>query len=255
MKTLKERLAQREVTVGSWITFSDPAVAEIMAGSGFDWLAIDMEHSGLSLNQAQELIRTIDLCGIPVLVRVSENNPDLIKRVMDMGAHGVIVPVVNSAEDALRAVNAVKYPPAGTRGVGLSRAQAYSLDFESYRDWNQANSIVIVQVEHVAAVENLEAIMAVEGVDGFVIGLYDLSGSLGCPGDFDDSRVQTALETIHQKSREHGYLIGQHVVKTEPEMVVSKIEEGVQFVGFGTDFLFLGEYCRQSVDRIKDSIR
>ena len=84
---------KKEATIGSWITFSDPAIAEIMAKSGFDWLVVDMEHSGLSINQAQEIIRVIDLCNVTPLVRVAENNPDFIKRFMDIGAHGVIIPI------------------------------------------------------------------------------------------------------------------------------------------------------------------
>ena len=251
MDNLKGKLRNRELTIGSWITFSDPAIAEIMAKSGFDWLAVDMEHSGLSFGQAQEIIRIIDLCGVVPLVRVMENNADLIKRFMDAGVHGIIVPLVNSRNDAERAVNAVKYPPLGTRGVGLSRAQNYSLDLESYRKWNQESSIVIVQVEHIKAVENLESIMNTEGVDGFIIGLYDLSGSLGCPGNFEHPKVQEALDEIHNKARNKNYLIGQHIVKPEPEEVKKKVKEGVKFIGFGVDFLFIGEYCRSCVSQIK----
>ena len=251
MDNLKSKLRNKELTIGSWITFSDPAIAEIMAKSGFDWLAVDMEHSGLSFGQAQEIIRIIDLCGVAPLVRVMENNADLIKRFMDAGAHGIIVPLVNSRNDAERAVNAVKYPPLGTRGVGLSRAQNYSLDLESYRKWNQESSIVIVQVEHIKAVENLESIMSVNGIDGFIIGLYDLSGSLGHPGNFEHPKVQEALDEIYNKARVKNYLIGQHIVKPEPEEVKKKVKEGVKFIGFGVDFLFLGEYCRSCVSQIK----
>ena len=240
MDNLKSKLRNKELTIGSWITFSDPAIAEIMAKSGFDWLAVDMEHSGLSFGQAQEIIRIIDLCGVVPLVRVMENNADLIKRFMDAGAHGIIVPLVNSRNDAERAVNAVKYPPLGTRGVGLSRAQNYSLDLESYRKWNQECSIVIVQVEHIKAVENLESIMNTEGVDGFIIGLYDLSGSLGCPGDFEHPKVQEALDEIHNKARNKNYLIGQHIVKPEPEEVKKRLKRGLNLSVLELIFYFLG---------------
>ena len=160
---------KKEITIGSWITFSDPAIAEIMAKSGFDWLVVDMEHSALSMNQAQEIIRIINLCNVIPLVRVMENNPNLINRFMDIGAHGVIIPMVNSKSDAERAVNAVKYPPMGTRGVGLSRAQNYSLDLESYQEWNQKNSIVIVQIEHIKGVENLQSIIDVDGIEHIIL--------------------------------------------------------------------------------------
>jgi len=254
-KELKSRLKNREVTIGSWITMSDPAIAEIMSMSGFDWLAIDMEHSGLSHNQAQDILRVIDLCGVVPLVRVMENNPDLIKKFMDNGAHGVIVPLVNTKNDAEKAVSAVKYPPIGTRGVGLGRAQRYSQDLEEYVNWNQKKSVVIVQVEHIKAVENLESIMSVDGVDGFMVGLYDLSGSLGCPGDFENPSVLEALDEIHNKSKKFHYLMGQHIVKPAPQHVLNKINEGYRFIGFGVDFLFLGEYVKNSLGEIKKSLK
>jgi 2-keto-3-deoxy-L-rhamnonate aldolase RhmA len=251
MNSLKEKFKNGKVTVGSWITFSDTSVAEIMAGVGFDWLVIDVEHSGLDFAQAQELIRVIDLCGVPPLVRVRQNDADMIKKFMDMGAHGVIVPMVNCAADAKKAVDAVKYPPFGKRGVGLARAQKYSMDLDSYRKWNQKNSIIIVQIEHIDAVNNLEEIMAVDGVDGFIIGLYDLSGSLGCPGDFNNPKVKSALKQIHAKSKKHKYLMGQHIVDPKPELVKAKIKEGFRFIGFSDDFLFLSLHAKELLNRIK----
>ena len=254
-KHLKQKLINRELTIGSWLSFSDPAVAEIMSKSGFDWLTIDMEHSGLSMDQALQLIRVIDLCQVTPLVRVPENNPNLIKRFMDMGAHGVIVPMVNSKEDAEKAVHAVKYSPIGTRGVGLSRAQKYSLAFEEYRYWNQENSIVIVQVEHIDAVKNLDSIMSVEGVDGFIIGPYDLSGSLNCPGDFDNPEMKRALDTIQEKSIKNDYLSGFHVVPIDAQLVIDKINEGIKFIAFGVDFLFLGTSSNSCLNKVKDALR
>lgn len=251
MDNLKLKLVNRELTIGSWVTLGDPGVAEIMAKSGFDWLAVDMEHSGLSYGQAQEIIRVIDLCGVSPFVRVMENSLDLIKRFMDAGAHGVIVPMVNSKSDAERAVNAVKYPPLGSRGVGLARAQNYSLDFDSYREWNQKNSIVMVQIEHIQGVENLDSIMSVDGVDGFIIGLYDLSGSLGVPGQFEHPKVAEALKEIRRKSLASDYLMGQHVVTPDPKEVLRKMEEGVKFIGFSDDFLFLGENVKSCMHEIR----
>lgn len=254
MNNLKDKLNKKELTIGSWVTFGDPAVAEIMAKAGFDWLVVDMEHSGLSFSQAQEIIRVIDLCNITPLVRVMENNSDLIKRFMDIGAHGVIVPLVNSRSDAEKAVNAVKYPPIGTRGVGLSRAQNYSLDLESYQEWNQDKSIVIVLLEHIKAVENLESIMSVSGIDGFIIGLYDLSGSLGVPGEFDHPKVKEALEEIYHKSQKFDYLMGQHIVPPNPQLVLDKIREGIRFIGFGTDFLFFREHVKSCLGKIREHL-
>jgi 2-dehydro-3-deoxyglucarate aldolase len=251
MIDLKQKLAKRELTIGSWITFGDPAVAEIMARAGFDWLTIDMEHSAITLYEAQKLIQVIELCGVTPLVRVEENNHNYIKRVMDAGAYGVIVPMVNTEIEAKKAVDAVKYPPLGKRGFGLARAQRFSLELEEYRKWNQEKSIVIVQIEHFTAVENLEVILAVDGVDGFMIGPYDLSGSLGCPGDFNHPSFREALEVIYRKSKANGYLMGQHVVKPDQCGVMDAIDMGFRFIAYGVDFLFLGESCRNLLGEVK----
>ncbi|NQU59145.1 MAG: 2,4-dihydroxyhept-2-ene-1,7-dioic acid aldolase, partial [Rhodospirillales bacterium] len=180
--SLKQKLTNNETTIGSWITLGHSAVAELMAKTGgFDWLVIDMEHSVIELSQAQEMMQAIDLAGVPPLVRLTSNDENLIKRVMDAGAHGVVVPLVNSKEDAERAVASVYYPPRGTRGTGLARAQGYGATFPEYKAWLKENGVVVVMIEHIDAVNAIDEILAVPGVDGFIIGPYDLSASLGVP--------------------------------------------------------------------------
>jgi len=125
MKALKERIRNREVTIGSWITFSNSAVAEIMARSGFDWLTVDLEHGAIGIEGVQHLIQVIDLCGCVPLVRLPGHDPIFVKRVMDAGARGVIIPLVSSPQEAIQIKNNVKYPPSGKRGMGLARAQGY----------------------------------------------------------------------------------------------------------------------------------
>ena len=248
---LKNRLKNREVTVGSWITIANTVVAEIMATAGYDWLTIDMEHSVITLDAAQDLIRTIDLCGVTPLVRVGVNDATIIKRVMDAGAHGVIVPMVNSREDAEKAVGAVKYPPTGFRGVGLARAQKYGQDFEGYKDWNLNDSIVIAQVEHIDSVNNLEEIIKVDGIDGLIVGPYDLSASLKIPGDFQHPDFLAALDLIKKTAAEHDALLGFHVIQPDTAGFQAKLNEGYKFIAHSLDILFLGNSCRQSLGTIK----
>lgn len=251
MGSLKKRLKARELTLGSWITLGHHSIPEIMARAGFDWLTVDMEHSAITLHEAQQMIQVIELCGVTPLVRVGENNMTLIKRVMDSGAHGVIVPMVNSKEDAEKAVSAVKYPPVGTRGVGLARAQGYGYSFEHYRKWVQEESIVVVQIEHIRAVENLEKILGVEGVDAFIVGPYDLSGSLGVPGDFQNIKVVQALQEVKRVSEEFVVSPGYHVVQPDPSQMHEKINEGYTFIAYSVDFLFLGDACRNGLAQIR----
>jgi len=252
---LKKKLLNHDLTVGSWITIGNPIVAEIMAQAGFDWLTIDMEHSAITLDITQDLIRIIELHGVPPLVRVGHNEPNLIKRVMDAGAEGVVVPMVNSKINAEKAVSSVKYPPVGFRGVGLARAQKYGADFEEYRKWNQENSIVIVQIEHIDAVNNLEEILSVKGIDGFIVGPYDLSASMGFPGQFDHPDVKKALMHIESTAQSLNVLSGFHVISPEINAVKEKLKHGYRFIAHSLDILFLGEACRNSVKSCNDMIK
>ncbi|MCX5696363.1 MAG: aldolase/citrate lyase family protein [Candidatus Omnitrophica bacterium] len=240
MINLKSKLRTGGFTIGSWITLGHPAVAEIMAKAGFDWLVVDMEHSALTLGDCQQLVQIIELSGVVPLVRVGSNNSAIIKRVMDAGAHGVIVPMVNSKEDALMAVSAVKYPRLGTRGVGLARAQGYGLAFEKYKKWVNKSSIVIVQIEHKDAIKNLKEILSVPGVDGSMIGPYDLSASFGHPGRFDLPIVKEALAHYESVSRKIKKAFGYHVVFPDNKKAVVLKRKGYTFLGIGLDTLFLG---------------
>ncbi len=253
--SLKSKLKNEELTIGSWITLGDNSVAEIMAKSGFDWLAVDMEHSAITLDKCQDLVRVIGLSSVVPLVRVGENDPNLIKRVMDTGAHGVIVPMINTKDDALKAVSAVKYPPQGKRGVGLTRAQGYGLEFEKYRDWVNEESVVIVQIEHIDAVNNLEDILSVNGVDGFIIGPYDLSGSLGIPGKFEHKQVQEAFKKVLQVSRKLKKPAGFHVISTSEDALLEKIREGYRFLGFSLDEIFLRQSCTEKINKVRKILK
>ena len=248
---LKRRLKNKQLTVGSWITLAHPGIAEIMSAAGFEWITVDLEHSVINIREAAELIRVIDLYQVAPLVRLSANDPVQIKRVMDAGAWGVIVPMVNSPEDAQRAVKAVHYPPGGRRGVGLARAQGYGAAFEKYRQWLADNAVVIVQIEHIQAVEQIDRILSVEGVDGFMVGPYDLSASLGVPGQFDHPLMVDAMQRIRDAGKVSTKSAGIHVV--EPSMVElqARIDEGYRFIAYSLDIRMLDCTCRDVLQRLK----
>lgn len=251
--SLKAKLRSNAVTIGSWITLAHPAIAEIMADAGFDWLAIDLEHSVITIREAEELIRIVGLKGVTPLVRLTTNDPNQAKRLMDAGAGGVIVPMVNSRSDAESAVRAVRYPPLGNRGVGLARAQGYGFSFETYLR-SQDDVVVIAQVEHIDSIRNLEAILAVEGIDGTMIGPYDLSGSLGKPGAFSEPKVTEALKTYEDVSRRLNKPLGFHVIQPDHAAARLKIKNGYSFVAFGVDFLFLGNGCRSQMAALRAGV-
>ena len=249
--SLKKKIKSGQLTIGSWITIGHPTIAEVMAKAGFDWLAIDMEHGPVNFAQCQELIRTVDLCEIPALVRVGANDPLLIKQAMDAGAQGVIVPMVNSKKDAEKAVTSVKYPPEGKRGVGLTRASDYGTKFDEYKKWVRDESIVIVQIEHIEAAKNIKEILNTKGVDAFIIGPYDLSGSMGIPGAFKDPGLLSVIEEILNAAKLMKVTAGFHSIPTDLKFVKEKIKQGFQLIAYSVDFLLLGDQCRNGLKFLK----
>ena len=242
------------MTLGSWITLNHISIVEIMADAGFDWLCVDLEHSVIDYYGAEKLIATIEAKGCVPYVRVGANDPLIIKRVLDAGAKGIIVPMINSKIDAEKAINAVKYPPLGNRGVGLARAQGYGFDFEEYADTINNETRVIAQIEHIDAINNLEDIITVDGIDGTIIGPYDLSGSMGKPGKYEDSDVVDVLKKYEEVSNKMDKPMGFHIIEPNHKLVLEKIKNGYTFIAFSLDILFLGTICRQEMNSLRNGI-
>jgi 2-keto-3-deoxy-L-rhamnonate aldolase RhmA len=249
---LKQKLFDKQITLGSWITIGNASIAEIMAKAGFEWLVVDLEHTTIDLNVAGDLIRVIDLCGKTPLVRLTSNDSNQIKRVMDAGAHGIIVPSVNSSDEAVRAVSATRYAPNGSRGVGLARAQGYGSDFQQYINWQIDGPIVIVMIEHKDALDQLEGILTTKGVDAFIIGPYDLSCSMGIPGDFTNPLFIEALNYIRQAGERLGCATGIHIVEPDIELLEKVIKEGFNFIAYSVDIRLLDVSLRAGIQKMKD---
>ena len=248
---LKKNLKDNRLTIGSWVTIGHPSVVEIMATAGFDWLTVDMEHTSISYETAQTLITVIQAEGMQALVRVGHNDELIIKRVMDCGADGVIVPMIKSAEDAEKAVSFVKYPPVGKRGVGLYRAQKYGTDFEGYKKRVQDETVVIAQIEHIEAVSNIDEILSCKGLDGIIIGPYDLSASMGYPGEFHRPDVIDAIDRVDQAAKAKKIPMGFHVISSDPQEIQNKIDKGYTFLAYSLDFFFLGDKAREGMKKIR----
>lgn len=249
--SLRKKIRNNELTIGSWITIGHPNVAEILANAGFDWLVIDIEHNPIDMSMTQTLITTIQSKGVAALVRVNENEEVVIKQVLDAGADGIIVPMVCNGREARQAVDFAKYPPIGKRGVGLARAQQYGVNFEAYKKWVAEDLVVIAQIEHIEAINHLEEIISTEGIDGTIIGPYDLSGSLGKPGAFDEPEVKAALDKFISICQTKNVTMGYHMVNSDPQTVQQKIDEGYRFVAYGTDFLFMGDTAAKGMKQLK----
>ncbi len=251
---LKSKLNNRELSFGSWLTIPHQSIVEILSSAGFEWLTIDIEHSAIDLQTVQNLIGHIQANDMEALVRVSKNDEVIIKRVMDAGANGIIVPMIKNAEEARQAVSWVKYPPQGTRGVGLSRAQHYGIAFNEYNKWVQEESIVIAQIEHIEGVKNLSEILDVEGIDGIIVGPYDLSASMGKPGMFYDDDVKEVLAKIDKITLEKSKNLGFHVIESDHKKVLDKISKSYNFLAFSLDFFFLGDTAREQMQLLKSKL-
>jgi 2-keto-3-deoxy-L-rhamnonate aldolase RhmA len=194
---VRERISEGRLAIGTYVNLADPAVVEIIGLAGFDAAFIDMEHTGFDLHTVQEMIRACDLAGICSLVRVPDNNPKTILRVLEMGAQGIQVPHVSGNDDALAAVRAVRYAPLGDRGMGgPTRASRYgTVPTPEHIETSNSEIVLVVMVEDEGAIRQLEDIASLDGLDLIAVGPSDLSQALGTSGP-DDPRLKETIEGI-----------------------------------------------------------
>jgi 2-keto-3-deoxy-L-rhamnonate aldolase RhmA len=233
-------------SIGAWMSMAHVSIAEILASAGYDWVVIETEHTAIDVSQVLGLLIAIEGRGAVPLVRLAWNDPIQCKAVLDSGAAGVIVPMINTRADAELAVKSAKYPPLGFRGVGLARAQAYGARFGEYVAAANDDTLLIVQIEHIDAVHNIEAILEVDGIDGTFIGPYDLSMSMGIPGQLEHPDLVAARRRVLDATLARGLVAGVHLVHPDRAAVeiADRIQDGYRFIALGTDILFLGDSAR-----------
>ena len=249
MNITKQKLRNGECALGGWMLIPHPAIAELMAGEGFDWIAVDMEHAAVELSMVEQIERAVRPSGCDLFVRLDGINPVLAKHVLDAGAKGVIVPSVMGPEDADTMTAAVRYPPQGNRGTSLSRALDYGRDFADYIKRHNDEVVVAVMLEHYLAAEHADAILARPGIDAAFIGPYDLSASLGIAGQLDDPQVLAAEQKILAACRRQGIAPGYHVVTPERNRIDERIAAGYRFIGCSLDTHFIMQGCRKMLNR------
>ena len=247
MNAVKKALTEGKVTLGTWIQIGHPALGEILADAGYDWIAVDCEHTDIGVEGFTQVARGMFGRGAVPLVRVRENDTLAIRQVLDAGAMGVIVPLVSSAAEARRAVAAAKYPPQGVRGFCFSRMNQYGEAFDDYVKRANDDIAVVVMIESKEAVADIDAIVDVDGVDGVFIGPYDLSGSYGVPGATDDPRVTEGCARVVDACRRHGKSAGLHVVRPDPAAIRRAIADGFTFIALGVDTVFVSEAGRAAL--------
>lgn len=243
---VKADLKAGRPSIGSWLSMAHESIAEILAGAGYDWVVVETEHTAIDNSEVLRLMMAIEGAGSLPFVRVAWNDPIQIKAVLDSGAAGILVPMVNSAADARAAVDACKYPPLGKRGVGLARAQGYGQNFKEYVERANEDGLLMVQIEHVDAVRNIEEILDVEGIDGTFIGPYDMSLSMGIPGQLEHPDILAAMDTVLEATKAKGLTPGIHLVHPDgaERRLAEVLGKGYRFLAMGTDILFLGDSAR-----------
>jgi len=237
-QSLRTKLRGGGTTIGSWIQIPHPSIAEIMGQAGYDWVALDLEHGAIALHQIPDLCRALELGGTLPLARLAHGHPKDCKQVLDAGVGGVIIPMIESAEQLISVRDFCGWPPAGTRGVGFSRANLFGKHFEAYREEAQA-PLLVAMIEHIRAVENLDAILQVTGLDAVLIGPYDLSASMGMTAQFGERTFGETLQRIRTLSQQHGVPCGIHVVQPDPVLLEKRMEEGYRFIAYSIDAVFL----------------
>lgn len=234
--------------VGMLVSLGSPEVAELMAGCGFDWLFIDLEHSTIDFGTAQKMIMAAgDNCAC--ILRVPHNSEVWVKRTLDLGPAGMIIPQVRTAEEALQAVRFAKFPPQGERSVGITRAHGYGMAFQDYIDNANQEISLILQIEHIQAADNIETILKVDGFEAIFIGPYDLSGSLGIPGQINDERVINAVEKVRDRCFQAGVPVG--IFAGDSETARKYADEGYSLLAVGLDTILLGSAAQNIVSSLK----
>ncbi len=252
---IKKKLSKKQLTFGSWITIPSTEIIEILSSAGFEWLVIDLEHTTISLREVKLLVKVIQANNMSALIRISSNNETEIKKVLDLGCDGIIIPMIKNKKEMNKAINSTLYPPNGTRGVGLSRAQNYGISFDEYNKFYKNNIIVIAQIEHKESVDNLDEILSCNGLDGIIVGPYDLSASLGFPGDYNNEVVENNLKIIEKKVKSSSVSLGYHVIESDYKKVLKKVNMGYNLIAFSIDFFFLGDMARNQMNLLNHKIK
>ena len=248
---LKQLLKEGKPALGGWITLEGALKTEVFAKGGFDWMTIDLQHGALTLESARPLITAIEASGSSPLVRVPWNEPSIIMRALDAGAYGIIVPLVNSAEEAAAAVPAMKYPPEGIRSSGPWRAGISGV--QNYQSWINNELVLMVMIETKQAVENVDAILSVPGIDGVYVGPSDLSLAYGLSPapDQTDKEWNAALDSILAACKKYNVVPG---IAGNAKVAVKRLSQGFRFLEVSRDTTVLERGAREDVELLKSNM-
>lgn len=250
MQDFRSRVRQRDTLLGTLVTLGAPQVSELFALAGFDWLWIDQEHAPLAADQVQQHVQAV-AGRAGTVVRVPWNDPVSIKQALDTGCDGVLVPQVRTVDEARRAVAASRYPPVGERSVGIARAHGYGMTHAEYVRAANDTIAVFLQIEHISALPRLDEILAVPDVDAVVVGPYDLSASVGRPGEWTHPDVVAAIATVADTCRRMRMPWG--AFAPDSASARSFVHRGATLVAIGLDITYLWKGGRAALAEVRAS--
>ena len=242
-----KRLRSGEILIGTLVSLPSSEICELLASIGYDWLFIDAEHGAFNPQQAQAMLQAA--APTPCLIRVPSDETIWLKKALDIGAAGVIVPQVHTADQAREIISHCKYTPDGKRGIGIGRAHKYGIDFDRYIKYANQETAVVLQAESSEAVDNINDIVKLKGIDAILIGPYDLSASLGKPGEIDHPVVQAAINKIIKTCQNAKLAMGFFGVT--PESVLPYKQKGFTLLTTGMDTAFLINAAQEMLSKMK----
>jgi len=243
--TIRDKM-KTGATVGTWLQLPSPETAEIMGRAGYDWVAVDMEHGLFTRTGLADICRAVELGGSVPFARVAEATKNEIKGALEAGAQGLIFPMIESRAQLDDAISWACYPEqGGARGVGFSRANLYGKHLTAYCGGTARDLVLVAQIEHIRAVEDLPRILAHPRLDAVMVGPYDLSGSMGLTGHFDHPDFVAVMRSIQDICVRHGANMGTHIVDPNPAELAQRIKQGYRFIAYGIDSVFLWQSAQR----------
>ena len=231
-------------SIVSWMQIPNSSIAEIMGQAGYDWVAVDMEHGAISVHQLPDLFRALELGNTLPLVRLAHGHSKDCKQALDAGAGGVIVPMIKNADQLRKVRDATRWPPSGNRGVAFSRANLFGKNFNEYIK-EAKQPLLIAMIEHIDAINELDDILKVDGLDAILIGPYDLSASMNLTAQFDHPEFAKAIRDIKSKSESANIPCGIHVVSPSVDDLKEKIDDNYRFIAYSIDSVILTNFLRK----------
>ena len=248
---LKKKLRRRDKMFGGWISYSHPSITETFARMDLDFIAIDMEHSTISPQESQRIISVSQSLNVPCLPRPVSQSNEIFKPILESGCDGLIVTTVENIDQLSSMIDNFKYPSLGKRSFGVNRAQGYGHNTsEYYKNWNNSSSLIL-QIENIEGLENAESLIKNHNVDGVMIGPYDLSGSLGIPGDFQNKIYENACKKIINLAKKYEKSCGTQITEISSNMIKYNQKLGFNFIVLASDLFVLTDWAQRTNEIIR----